>query len=77
MTKITGAGCMLSALTGAFLAANLAHPLEAAAAAAVFWKKCAELAAARMEAQSAGTGSLHMYLLDAASRMAPGQLEQY
>lgn len=76
MTKITGAGCMLSALTGAFLAANPAHPLESAAAAAVFWKKCAELAAARMEAQGAGTGSLHMYLLDAASRMVPGQLEQ-
>jgi hydroxyethylthiazole kinase len=77
MTKITGAGCMLSALTGAFLAANPAHPLESAAAAAVFWKKCAELAAARMEAQSAGTGSLHMYLLDAASRMAPDQLEEF
>ena len=76
MAKITGAGCMLSALAGAFLAANPAHPLEAAAAAAAFWKKCAELAAARMEAQGTGTGSLHVYLLDAASQMRPEQLEE-
>lgn len=75
MAKITGAGCMLSALTGAFLAANPAHPLEAAAAAAAFWKKCAKLAAARMEAHGAGTGSLHCYLFDAASQMTPEQLE--
>lgn len=77
MAKITGAGCMLSALTGAFLAANPAHPLEVAAAAAAFWKKCAELAAARMGAHGAGTGSLHCYLFDAASQMTPEQLENF
>ena len=34
MRFVTGAGCQLSALTGAFLAASPDHPLEAALAAA-------------------------------------------
>ena len=64
VTAVTGSGCMLSALCGAFLAA-CDDPLRAAAAAAAFWKHCSEQAEAR--SAGSGMGSFHMALIDAAS----------
>lgn len=61
---VTGSGCMLSALCGAFLAAS-DDPLQAAAAASAFWKSCAELAERRCA--GAGMGTFRMALIDAAS----------
>jgi hydroxyethylthiazole kinase len=65
MQRLTGAGCMLSALCGAFAAVEL-DAFAAAAAAAQFWKMCAAQAAA----QSAGLGQFHVALLDCASQSA-------
>ncbi len=64
---VTGSGCMLSALCGAFLAAS-DDPLQAAAAASRFWKTCAELA--ERSCGGAGMGSFHMALIDAASMLS-------
>lgn len=63
MTAVTGSGCMLSALCGAFAAVE-PDALRAAVMAARFWKDCA----ARAEAQAAGRGpgSFHIALMDAA-----------
>lgn len=69
-SKVTGTGCMLSALAGAFLAANPGDRLSAAEAASSFWKACAERAAVRMQRCGAGTGSLRIFLIDAASQLA-------
>lgn len=44
MRKITGAGCMLSSVTGAFVAANPASPLNAAVAASAVYGICGSLA---------------------------------
>ena len=64
ITSVTGSGCMLSALCGAFLAAS-DDPLHAAAAASAFWKRCSEQAETR--SAGFGMGSFHMALIDAAS----------
>lgn len=70
MAKVTGAGCMLSALLGAFLGANPKDLWGAAQAAAVFWKTCGQRAAERARLRGEGTGSLRTYLIDAANRWA-------
>lgn len=71
MSKITGSGCMLSALVAAYLAANPANPLEAAAAAFVLMGLAGEKAAAN----SHGTGSFRANLLDAVSSITAGDLK--
>lgn len=49
MTRVTGMGCGLSAVTGAFCAANPDHPARSAAAAFGFYGLCGEKAAAVSE----------------------------
>ena len=71
VAQVTGAGCMLSALAGAFLAAVPENSLAAGLAAATFWKLCAKRAAARMQSKGLGTGSLRIYLMDEASLLTP------
>lgn len=73
MTGITGAGCMLSVLCGAFAAVE-PDGLAAAALASVFWKTCARRA--EEQAGRIGTGSFHTALLDAASTLAAPDLSQ-
>ena len=72
MARVTGTGCMLSVLCGAFAAVE-EDAFAAATLAAAFWKVCAEQA----EERSAGPGSFHMHLLDAAGTLtAPALAEQ-
>ena len=61
---VTGSGCMLSALCGAFAAVE-ADPFRAAALAAAFWKDCA--AQAERRAGGAGVLTFRTALIDAAS----------
>lgn len=75
LRKVTGAGCMLSVLTGAFLAANPDTPLEAAAAAVCMMGLCGQQAALRCGGQD-GSGSFRVYLIDAISTLTPDELEQ-
>ena len=60
MKQVTGAGCMLSALCGAFAAVTA--PLQAAFAAASLWKATAE--AAEKQSGAAGLGSFRTALFD-------------
>ena len=67
---VTGAGCMLSALTGAFLAANPNDPLLAAAAAAETMSVCAEIAQKRLRIGE-GNASFRTRLIDAMCNLTP------
>ena len=62
MRRVTGAGCMLSVLCGAFTAVE-PDALTAARHAAAFWKCCATAAAA----QARGNASFRTALLEEAS----------
>ena len=66
MRSVTGAGCMLSVLCGAFAAVQPAALLDAARQASTFWKQCA----AKAEAQAHGPASFRAALLDAAAQQA-------
>ncbi len=65
MRSVTGAGCMLSVLCGAFAAVQPQAPLDAAMQAAAFWKDCAAAAAP----QSHGPASFRVALLDTAAQL--------
>lgn len=75
MGKITGAGCMLSAMTAAYLAANPGEPLTAAAAAVSAMGLCGEIAWKRM-GPADGNASYRTYLLDAVCNLTPEVLEK-
>lgn len=64
-STVTGAGCMLSVLCGAFAAVAPGDAFTAAVQAARFWKACAEQA----EDHAAGAGSFRVALFDAAGNM--------
>lgn len=69
LSRITGSGCMLSAITGAFCGAAPEQILEAAAAALCLMGFAGEQAAARTEAERAGTGTFRTLLIDRLSLM--------
>ncbi len=62
---VTGSGCMLSALCGAFAAVE-PDAMRAAVLASNFWKQCA--AQAERETQNRGPGTFHIELINAAHR---------
>ena len=66
MTRVTGTGCMLSSLLGAFLAAE--NGVESAWACCTWMAQCGEAAQAACEERGAGTGTYHMLLIDELSR---------
>lgn len=76
MSKITGSGCMLSALTTAYIAANPHDKLMATVAAFCAMSIAGELAEKRMEKLD-GNSSFRNYLIDAIFNMDSVQLERY
>jgi hydroxyethylthiazole kinase len=64
MNKVTGTGCMLSVLCGAFAAVE-PEPGKAAALAAAFWKVCSR----RAQQTAKGPGSFRTALLDVAGTL--------
>lgn len=64
MGRITGSGCMLSGVVAAYIAANPAERLEAAAAAVSMFGLAGELAARRAERDGAGNATYSNYLID-------------
>ena len=74
MGKITGAGCMLSAITGAYVTANPNDVLTATVAAIAGEGLAGQVAARRM-GELDGNGSFRTYLLDAICAMSAEQLE--
>ena len=62
MARITGSGCMSTALLGAFLAAD--NSLESALAACTIMGCCGETAAERARREGRGSMTFHTYLID-------------
>ena len=67
MRRITGAGCMLSALTGVYCGANPDTLFDAAVTASEVMKNCGETAGARVRKEMEGTASFRTRLIDAVS----------
>ena len=65
MGRITGSGCMLSAVLGAFLAAECS--VRSAAACCALFKDCGEQAEKWTREAGRGTGTFHIAFLDALS----------
>ncbi|MDO4732813.1 MAG: hydroxyethylthiazole kinase [Bacillota bacterium] len=74
MSRITGSGCQLSAMSAAFLAANPEQPLEAAVAAVCAMGLCGEKAFSRMGPLD-GNASYRNYIIDAIYKLQPEELE--
>ncbi len=72
LATVTGTGCISSALTGCFLAAKPAEPLEAAAEALAAFGVAAEDAAAGAQ----GPGTFHARLYDALYALDPATLDR-
>lgn len=69
MAGITGSGCMLSAVTAAYLAANPDDRLGAVAAAFAMFGLAGKLAAERAENEGVGNATFSNYLIDAVGAM--------
>lgn len=76
MSRVTGCGCMLSSLIGAFCGAWNGNAFECAVSAAVTFGICGEEAHNFVSARSAGTGSFRVSLLDAVSLMTAEKIER-
>lgn len=76
MASITGAGCMLSAITGAYAVANPERLRDAVVTAVSVMGIAGDMAAGRM-GQEDGNGSFRTYLLDALYRMDGAMLETH
>ena len=69
MSKVSGTGCMLTAMIAAYCAANPGNNLDAAAAAVCAFGLSGELAYDKLAKTDAGTSSYRTYLIDAISKM--------
>ena len=75
MGRVTGTGCMLSAMTAAYLAANPECPLEAAAAAVGAMGVCGEIALERLQ-KGEGNSTYRNRLIDAIDCLDAETLER-
>ena len=74
--RITGSGCMLSAISGAYVARFAEDALEAALAAVVHMGVAGQRAEARMT-EADGTGTFRTYLMDALSLLSGADLARF
>lgn len=75
MSKVSGTGCMLTAVIAAYCAANPGNHLDAAAAAVCVMGLAGEMAYKKMVENDAGPSSYRTYLIDAISKIDAGALE--
>ncbi|GKQ42201.1 hydroxyethylthiazole kinase [Companilactobacillus sp. RD055328] len=76
MSKITGTGCMLSALLTGFIAANKDEQFEAVTSAVCMMGLAGQKAEEIRNNNNAGTASFRNYLIDEISKMTPDELEK-
>lgn len=76
MSRITGTGCMLTSMIGAFCGANPDHMLEATAAAVTVMGVAGDIAKEKTEAASGGTMTFRLHMIDAVSLMDADTLEK-
>ncbi len=77
MKKVTGTGCMLTAIIAAFCGANPNQLLNATATAVCAMDICGELAYKKMLDNCAGTSSFRNYIIDEMSNISPSTLSKY
>lgn len=75
MSKITGSGCQLSAMTAAYITANSDNILSATVAAVCAMGLCGEKAYERMS-EVDGNASYRNYIIDAVYNLLPEELER-
>ncbi len=76
MSRISGTGCMLSVLTGAFCAAHPSDTAASAASAAAMFGAAGELAFERLERFGGGTSTYKSYIIDEVSSMTPEKMRE-
>lgn len=76
MSRVTGTGCMLTAVIGSFIGANPDSLLEAAAGAVAAMGLCGELAWKKLDQVDGGTGTYRMLLIDAMSKLTISMLKE-
>ena len=76
MSQITGSGCMLTAMTAAYITANPQEILEAAAAAVCAMGLCGEKAYEVMKKNNAGNSSFRNYLIDEICKLDGAALKE-
>lgn len=69
MSKISGTGCMLSSIIGAFCGANNDNILDATAAAVCSMGLCGELAFEKVQQNNGGTATFKMHIIDYMSKL--------
>jgi len=69
MSKITGTGCMLTSLIGAFCGGNSDSILDATAAAVCVMGLCGELAFEKLQKVDGGTSTYRTFIIDYISKM--------
>ena len=75
MSKVTGTGCMLSAMTTAFVVANPGSVFEAVCTAVIAMGLCGEIAWKRLDTLD-GNSSFRNYLIDAVYHLTEDQLKE-
>ena len=75
MADVTGSGCMLSALTTAFITANPDKPLDATVASFCAMGICGEKCYADMQKEGFGNGTFATRLIDHMYNLKPEELE--
>jgi hydroxyethylthiazole kinase len=76
MSRISGTGCMLAALVGAFCGANPDKPLHSAAAATCMMGLAGEMANESNERNGGGVASLKIRLIDSISLISGSELKE-
>ncbi|HCX62641.1 hydroxyethylthiazole kinase [Sedimentibacter sp.] len=76
MSKISGTGCMLSSIIGAFCGVNKDNFFGATAAAVCTMGLCGELAYEKMKKNDDGTSSFKCYLIDFMSKIDAEMLKE-
>lgn len=76
MARITGSGCMLTTLIGAFCAAVPEYPFEAACAAIAVMGICGELAEERRLKNKTGNAAFRTDLIDAVFNLTEQELKE-
>jgi hydroxyethylthiazole kinase len=74
MSRITGTGCMLSAMIAAYLVSNPEHTLEAAAASVCAMGLCGQYAHERLDTKD-GNATYRNYIIDAVYHLNVDDLE--
>lgn len=77
MAKITGSGCMLSALVTAFISANKDNTLKATVGAIALLGVAGERAFFKMKELNTGNSSYRNYLIDGVCKLTPGSFANF